>query len=145
MLRTPISTDWSPWQRPWHRANTQRQQRRLHGGTRVDADTQLQRALWILAERLAVLKGELERPSMGPPLGPPDHHQYCVRHPEMIMHTIPRSAAAGTRTFPQAFAQGTALARTTLLSTLHDHLDHVLALVETGHVWREDESRHAAV
>ena len=37
--------------------NAEGQRRRLRGITSVDADTKLNRALWVLAERMAELKG----------------------------------------------------------------------------------------
>ena len=37
--------------------NDQGQRRRLRGVTSVDADSKMNRALWVLAERMAALKG----------------------------------------------------------------------------------------
>src|SRR2546429_432299 len=63
----------------------------------------------------------------------------------MIMQTITQSKADGTLTFHQALHQVTELARTKLASTLHDRLGRAVTLVETGHVWLEEDGQHASV
>jgi len=63
----------------------------------------------------------------------------------MIMETIAQTKAVGTLTFNQALHQVTELARTKLPPTLHDRLSRAVTLVESGHVWLEDDGQHAAV
>src|SRR5438309_5513257 len=61
------------------------------------------------------------------------------------MQTIAQPKAVGTLTFTEALQQVSELARTKLPSTLQDRLGRAVTLVESGHVWLEEDGQHAAV
>src|SRR5438132_3851041 len=61
------------------------------------------------------------------------------------MQTIAQPKAVGTLTFTEALHQVTELARIKLPSTLQDRLGRAVTLVESGHVWLEEDGQHAAV
>ena len=61
------------------------------------------------------------------------------------MQMIAQRKAEDGISFPQALHQVTELARTKLPSTLHDRLGRAITLVETGHVWLEEDGQHASV